>query len=36
MNQVFKIKKLINGLEKVLEKTDEFNPPVNDGFERVI
>ena len=23
------------GLEKALEKTDEFNPPPNDNFERV-
>jgi hypothetical protein len=35
MNQVFKIKKTENGLEKALEKTDEFNPPPNDNFERV-
>jgi len=35
MNQVFKIKKTDNGLEKALEKTDEFNPPPNDNFERV-
>ena len=34
-NQVFKIKHTANGLEKTLEKTDEFNPPPNDGFERV-
>jgi hypothetical protein len=27
MNQVFKIKKTEQGLEKALEKTDEFNPP---------
>jgi len=35
MNQVFKIKKTDTGLEKALEKTDEFNPPQNDNFERV-
>lgn len=35
MNQVFKIKKTENGLEKALEKTDEFNPPPSDNFERV-
>ena len=35
MNQVFKIKYGDNGLEKVLEKTDDFNPPPSDKFERV-
>ena len=35
MNQVFKIKKTDTGLEKALEKTDEFNPPPNDNFDRV-
>ena len=35
MNQVFKLKRTENGLEKIIEKTDEFNPPPNDGFERV-
>tara|TARA_R100001594_G_scaffold3331_3_gene12580 strand:+ start:1223 stop:3610 length:2388 start_codon:yes stop_codon:yes gene_type:complete len=34
-NQVFKIKRTENGLEKALEKPDTFNPPVNDMFERV-
>ena len=34
-DQVFKIKKTDAGLEKALEKTDTFNPPVNDNFERV-
>tara|TARA_R110001592_G_scaffold2325_1_gene13993 strand:+ start:362 stop:2752 length:2391 start_codon:yes stop_codon:yes gene_type:complete len=34
-NQVFKIKQTDQGLEKALEKPDTFNPPVNDGFERV-
>jgi len=35
MNQVFKIKHNDNGLEKVIEKDDSFNPPQNDNFERV-
>ena len=35
MNQVFKIKYGENGLEKAIEKTDDFNPPQNDNFERV-
>jgi hypothetical protein len=35
MNQVFKIKKTDTGLEKALEKTDKFNPPPNDNFDRV-
>ena len=34
-NQVFKIKNTPQGLQKALEKNDEFNPPQNDGFERV-
>ena len=34
-DQVFKIKKTGAGLEKALEKPDTFNPPPNDGFERV-
>ena len=34
-NQVFKIKKSENGLEKALEKPDTFNTPDNDMFERV-
>jgi len=34
-DQVFKIKKTANGLEKALEKPDSFAPPPNDGFERV-
>ena len=33
--QVFKIKQTDNGLEKALEKTDAFNPPANDNFQRV-
>lgn len=35
MNQVFKIKYGENGLEKAIEKTDDFNPPPNDNFERI-
>jgi hypothetical protein len=35
MDQVFKIKIGNNGLEKVIEKTDAFNPPPSDNFERV-
>ena len=35
MNQVFKIKTTDSGLEKAIEKTDSFNPPSNDNFERV-
>ncbi len=35
MDQVFKIKIGNNGLEKAIEKTDAFNPPPNDNFERV-
>ena len=34
-DQVFKIKRTDSGLEKAIEKTDEFNPPPNDNFERV-
>ncbi len=34
-DQVFKIKKTDNGLEKAIEKTDAFNPPENDNFDRV-
>ena len=34
-DQVFKIKKTDQGLLKALEKPSNFNPPVNDGFERV-
>ena len=35
MNQVFKIKYGENGLEKAIQKTDDFNPPQNDNFERI-
>ena len=35
MNQVFKIKRTEQGLEKALQKTDIFDPPANDNFERV-
>jgi len=34
-DQVFKIKKTANGLEKALEKPDTFNPEPNDNFNRV-
>jgi len=34
-DQVFKIKRTDNGLEKAIEKNDGFNPPPNDNFERV-
>tara|TARA_R110002020_G_scaffold246936_3_gene460788 strand:+ start:262 stop:2673 length:2412 start_codon:yes stop_codon:yes gene_type:complete len=34
-DQVFKIKRTDSGLEKAIEKTDEFNPPPNDNFERI-
>jgi hypothetical protein len=34
-DQVFKIKKTEQGLEKALEKPDTFNPPENNNFERV-
>ena len=34
-NQVFKIKKTEQGLEKALEKTDSFDPPESDNFNRV-
>jgi hypothetical protein len=33
-NQVFKIKKGANGLEKAIEKGDTFNPPENDSFKK--
>ena len=35
IDQVFKIKQTEQGLEKAIEKPDYFNPPPNDGFERV-
>lgn len=34
-DQVFKIKRTENGLEKAIEKNSDFNPPTNDNFERV-
>ena len=34
-NQVFKIKETDQGLLKALEKPGDFNPPVNDNFQRV-
>jgi len=33
-DQVFKIKRTEQGLEKILEKPDTFNPPKSDKFER--
>ena len=35
IDQVFKIKQTDNGLEKVIEKPDYFNPPPSDNFDRV-
>ena len=35
MNQVFKLKHTSNGLEKVIEKTDSFDPPPSDTFKKV-
>jgi hypothetical protein len=35
MDQVFKLKQTEQGLEKILEKPDTFNPPENDNFNRV-
>ena len=35
VDQVFKIKKTDQGLEKTLQKEDFFNPPVSDNFDRV-
>jgi len=35
MDQVIKIKKTDQGLEKALEKPDTFNPEENDNFDRV-
>tara|TARA_B100000575_G_scaffold285647_1_gene281224 strand:+ start:1221 stop:3629 length:2409 start_codon:yes stop_codon:yes gene_type:complete len=34
-NQVFKIKQTPTGLDKAIEKSDTFNPPKSDNFERV-
>ena len=34
-DQVFKIKETPQGLQKSLQKSDTFNPPENDNFERV-
>jgi len=34
-NQVFKLKNTDQGLEKILEKDDSFNPPENDNFSKV-
>ena len=33
-NQVFKIKETATGLEKAIEKTDNFNPPETDSFSK--
>jgi hypothetical protein len=35
MNQVFKLKHTETGLEKIIQKTDEFNPPPSDNYNRV-
>jgi len=35
IDQVFKIKKTDQGLEKALVKSDTFNPPTSDNFDRV-
>ena len=35
MDQVFKLKETDQGLEKILEKPDTFNPPENDNFNRI-
>ena len=35
MNQVFKLKQTGVGLEKVIEKTDSFDPPPSDTFKKV-
>ena len=35
VNQVFKLKQTEQGLEKVIQKSDDFNPPPNDTFKRV-
>jgi len=35
MSQVFKLKYTDNGLEKIIQKTDEFNPPEADTYDKV-
>ena len=35
INQVFKLKRTSNGLEKSILKTDAFNPPPSDSFDKV-
>jgi len=35
IDQVFKIKQTDSGLEKTIQKTDAFNPPESDNFNRV-
>ena len=34
-NQVFKLKRTEQGLDKIIQKDDSFNPPENDTFEKV-
>jgi len=34
-DQVFKLKQTDNGLEKILEKNDDFNPPPSDTYNKV-
>jgi len=34
-DQVFKLKRTEQGLEKIIEKDDTFDPPENDNFDRV-
>ena len=34
-DQVFKLKQTDNGLEKIIEKTDDFNPPPSDSYNKV-
>jgi hypothetical protein len=34
-DQVFKLKQTDNGLEKIIEKTDDFNPPPSDTYNKV-
>tara|TARA_Y100000389_G_scaffold199606_1_gene238326 strand:+ start:1089 stop:3488 length:2400 start_codon:yes stop_codon:yes gene_type:complete len=35
VDQVFKLKKTKNGLEKIVQKSGDFNPPKNDSFKKV-
>ena len=34
-DQVFKLKQTDNGLEKIIQKTDDFNPPPSDTYNKV-